>query len=159
MRRRRSKGDRELEAGFLSLDSLSWCLSLFLSSVAKLCPTLATPWTVACQTLLSMGFSRQEHWSWLLFPSLMPQVIGNVRAEGTGAPNLSRIGDIRKTSDLPLCLAVLEMGSRRCPEGDKCSLNTWGHNLGWDSAPVERLCSGAGGHECGPNGLWIESES
>ena len=31
----------------------------------KSCPTLATPWTVACQTPLSMGFSRQEHWSGL----------------------------------------------------------------------------------------------
>ena len=27
------------------------------------------PWTVACQAPLSMGFSRQEHWSGLLFPS------------------------------------------------------------------------------------------
>ena len=33
------------------------------------CLTLATPWTVACQTPLSMGFSRQEHWSGLPFPS------------------------------------------------------------------------------------------
>ena len=23
----------------------------------------ATPWTITCQALLSMGFSRQEHWS------------------------------------------------------------------------------------------------
>ena len=30
---------------------------------------LATPWTVACQTPLSMGFSRQEHWNGLPFPS------------------------------------------------------------------------------------------
>ena len=37
--------------------------------VAKLCPTLATPWTVACQAPLSMGFSRQEYWSGLSFPS------------------------------------------------------------------------------------------
>ena len=29
----------------------------------QLCPTLATLWTVACQALLSMGFSRQEHHS------------------------------------------------------------------------------------------------
>ena len=29
----------------------------------------ATPWTVACQAPLSMGFSRQEHWSGLPFPS------------------------------------------------------------------------------------------
>ena len=29
----------------------------------------ATPWTIACQTPLSMGFSRQEYWSGLPFPS------------------------------------------------------------------------------------------
>ena len=29
----------------------------------------ATPWTVACQAPLSMGFSRQEYWSELPFPS------------------------------------------------------------------------------------------
>ena len=28
----------------------------------------ATPWTVACQAPLSMGFSRQEYWSGLPFP-------------------------------------------------------------------------------------------
>ena len=30
----------------------------------------ATPWTVACEAPLSMGFSRQEYWSGLPFPSL-----------------------------------------------------------------------------------------
>ena len=29
--------------------------------VTKLCPTLVTPWTVACQAPLFMGFSRQEY--------------------------------------------------------------------------------------------------
>ena len=37
--------------------------------VAKSCSTLATPLTVACQAPLSMGFSRQEYWSGLPFPS------------------------------------------------------------------------------------------
>ena len=37
--------------------------------VAKSCPTLATPRTVVCQAPLSMGFSRQEYWSTLPFPS------------------------------------------------------------------------------------------
>ena len=32
-----------------------------LSLVAKLCLTFSSPWTVACQALLSMGFSRQEY--------------------------------------------------------------------------------------------------
>ena len=30
----------------------------------------ATPWTVACQAPLFVGFSRQEYWSSLSFPSL-----------------------------------------------------------------------------------------
>ena len=38
--------------------------------VAKSCLTPATPWTVAYQAPLSMGFSRQEYWSGLPFPSL-----------------------------------------------------------------------------------------
>ena len=37
--------------------------------VAKLCPTLVTPWTVAHQAPLSMGFSKQAYWSGLPFPS------------------------------------------------------------------------------------------
>ena len=30
--------------------------------------SFVTPWTVACQSLLSMGFSRQEYWSELPCP-------------------------------------------------------------------------------------------
>ena len=37
-------------------------------SRVRLC---ATPETGAHQALLSLGFSRQEHWSGLPFPSLM----------------------------------------------------------------------------------------
>ena len=44
---------------------VGWLVGL----VAKLCLTLATPWTVARQAPLSMGFSRQAYWSGLPFPS------------------------------------------------------------------------------------------
>ena len=37
--------------------------------VTESCPTLATPWTVACQAPLSTRFSKQEYWSGLPFPS------------------------------------------------------------------------------------------
>ena len=37
--------------------------------VGQSCLTLATPWTVARQAPLSMGFSRQEYWSGQPFPS------------------------------------------------------------------------------------------
>ena len=41
----------------------------FIGLVAKLCLTLEIPWTVAWQVPLSTGFSRQEYWSGLPFPS------------------------------------------------------------------------------------------
>ena len=37
--------------------------------VAKSCPTLVTPWTVASQAPLSVGFSRQEYWNEVPFSS------------------------------------------------------------------------------------------
>ena len=47
-------------------------LLLFVVVVQSLnCVQLfATPWTVAHQASLSVGFFRQEYWSGLLFPSL-----------------------------------------------------------------------------------------
>ena len=47
--------------------------------ISKSCLTLMTPWTVACQASLSMGFSRQEYWSGLPFPS--PGGLPNPRIE------------------------------------------------------------------------------
>ena len=39
------------------------------SEIAQSCPTLRDPWTIAHQAPPSMGFSRQEYWSGLPFPS------------------------------------------------------------------------------------------
>ena len=46
--------------------NLSKCVSAQSLSRVHL---FATPWTVTCQTPLSMGFPRQEYWSGLTFPS------------------------------------------------------------------------------------------
>ena len=44
-----------------------WCpVKVKSLSCVRLC---ATPWTAACQAPLSMGFSRQQYWSGLPFPS------------------------------------------------------------------------------------------
>ena len=51
-----------------------WALlyaSYYLDLVAKSCPTLTTPWTVAHQAPLSMGFLRQEYWHGLPFQALI----------------------------------------------------------------------------------------
>ena len=50
-----------------SLRMVTHCL-LSLVSVAQLCPILCNP--MGCSPPLSMGFSRQEYWSRLPFPSL-----------------------------------------------------------------------------------------
>ena len=42
-------------------------LLLFSHKVAS--NSFATPWTLDHQAPLSMGFTRQEYWSWLPFPS------------------------------------------------------------------------------------------
>ena len=55
---------------FLLKSVISICLLLLLSHFSRvwLC---ATPWMAAHQAPLSLGFSRQEHWSGLPFPSPM----------------------------------------------------------------------------------------
>ena len=53
--------------------------------VTQSCLTLVTPWTVAHQDPLSMGFSRQEYWSGLPFPS--PGDLPNPGTE-PGSPSL-----------------------------------------------------------------------
>ena len=45
-------------------DYLTSCFCL----VTKLCLTLVTPWTIARQAPLSIGFPRQKYWSGLPFP-------------------------------------------------------------------------------------------
>ena len=44
------------------------CGSLCKWNVLSHVQLSVTPWTLACQAPLSMGFSRQEHWSELPFP-------------------------------------------------------------------------------------------
>ena len=48
------------------MSTLLWCAVLRCFSHVQL---FSTPWTVAFQALMSMGFSRQEYWSELPFPS------------------------------------------------------------------------------------------
>ena len=52
------------------MNSVNSILTLKVKVKSLSCVRLfATTWTVAYQAFLSMGFSRQEYWSGLLFPS------------------------------------------------------------------------------------------
>ena len=65
-----NKTDKSLPLGVFSASvNHSQFLAHDGGLVTQSCPTLATPWTVACQAPLSMGFSRPEYWSGLLCPS------------------------------------------------------------------------------------------
>ena len=50
---------------------------------------LVTPWTVACQSPLSMESSRQEYWSGLLFPTLGDLPNSGVKPESPVSPALA----------------------------------------------------------------------
>ena len=70
----RNNGYKELT--LLNRERYIWllfiCLLVFDSFV--------TPWTVAHQAPLSMGFSRQEYWSGLPFPFLVVQTVKSLPA-------------------------------------------------------------------------------
>ena len=69
--------------------------------VAELCLTLVTPWTVARQSPLSVGFSRQEYWSELPFPS--PVGLPNLEIEPM-SPTLAAMKNLTEPSGKPLCV-------------------------------------------------------
>ena len=75
--------------------------------VAKSCPFL-TPWTIAHQTALSMGFPRQENWSQLPFLAL-----GDLPDPGTEFSSPALAGRFF-TIELPGKTAVVNTGCIYC---------------------------------------------
>ena len=59
---------RQAVVGKVMFCFLIYCLKVKVKSLSCVQP-FATPWTVAYQVPPSMGFSRQENWSGLPFPS------------------------------------------------------------------------------------------
>ena len=60
-----------LKNGTIQLSGCEYMLLLLLLSRFSRVQPCATPWTAAHQAPPSLGFSRQEHWSGLPFPSPM----------------------------------------------------------------------------------------
>ena len=100
--------------------------------VAQSCPTLCdpmdslrphglfeTPWTVAHQAPLSMGFSRQEYWSGLPFPS--PGDLPN-----PGIKPASPMSPALQANSLPPAIGEAHRGSchrcNTCDTGSRASL-------------------------------------
>ena len=72
--------------------------------VAQLCLPLCDPMTITYQAPLSMGFPRQEYWSWLPFPS--PRDLPDPEIE-------------------PMSLALPEDSLPAEPQGKPCSPPGW----------------------------------
>ena len=81
---------------------------------------IVTPWTIAFQALLSMGFTRQEYWSWLPCPPP-----GDL-------PDLSLFSSVAQ-SYLTLQPHGLQHSRPPCPSptpgaySDSCPLSHWCH--------------------------------
>ena len=78
-------------------------------------PTLATPWTAACQAPLSTGFSRQEYWSGLPCPP--PGNLPDPGIKPVSLMSLASAGGFFTTSDpwedpdIYVCVCVLKLVS------------------------------------------------
>ena len=59
------------KGGSLSSSALACCVTLCYAGLGCFSHVqlFATPWTVALQAPLSLGFSRQEYWSGVPFPT------------------------------------------------------------------------------------------
>ena len=119
------------------------------SLVTKSCPILGTPWTATCQAPLSMGFSRQEYWSGLPFPSP-----GDLPDPGVkpGSPALQALQ--RRTystySNIFECSVETWCGNKKSKSSGKCKMLIMGKRSG----PQNRVGRNKGGNE--DQLSWIE---
>ena len=90
---------------------------------------LATPWTVACQAPLSMGFSRQEYWSWLPFPLPGDLPDPGVKPMSFSPPALGGGFFITSTTgEAPICEYTLtNCPSENCINLCECMLSCFSH--------------------------------
>ena len=101
----------------------------------------ATPWTVAHQAPLSMGFSRQEYWSGLLCPPPGDLPYSGIKPTSPASPAL-------QADSLPLSLQGSPGTESAAPLTPVCrqpwptrgqlpstSLRWWGEESGWEGPP------------------------
>ena len=94
----------------------------------QLCQLFAIPWTVACEAPPSMGFSRQEYWSGLPFPSP-----GNLPDPGIKprSPALQTDSTIGATGESPTGSVIPLLSHKSLPLPSQC----WSPSLHlpWDT--------------------------
>ena len=124
--------------------SLFYCDDVFSSSnslVTRSCLTLATPWTVACQAPLSLGFYRQEYWSGILvfsisLLSLSLLLSGSIHMVVGELLEVSSVVDciiFKIFSPLPLVLSLGEDFTSLFPTDELGCATCFGHDSCWPS--------------------------
>ena len=127
---------------FLSPPYLLMFVCLLLSRVCL----FVTPWTVAHQVSPSMGFSRQEYWSGLPFPSPGDAPDPVIKP---GSPTLQADSLLSEPPGKPYGLTHCS-GHQHCPSNIFCSplvQGTWMALWGWVQ-PCVLLCD-----NCCPSSL------
>ena len=121
-----------LHSGCTSLHSYEQCGAGGL--VTKSCLTPVTPWSAAHQAPPSLGFSRQEHWSGLPFPSPMCEsekwkwsrsvVSDSSRPHGPQPTRLLRPWDFPGKSPGVGCPTPMPYWPQAALTGEGCSLRS-----------------------------------
>ena len=96
----------------------------------------STPWTVACQAPLSMGFSRQEYWSGL--PSPPPGDLPDPGIDLASLTSAALVGGLFTASTVVYMNWLPIQGQVVTWKGERLSLtyaalDTWSHHLRLDS--------------------------
>ena len=82
--------------------------------VTKPCPTLVTPLTITHQAPLFTGFSRQEYWSGLLFPSPGDLVDSGIKLGSPALQADSLYWEVIYILSLPIILVCLYVCTHIC---------------------------------------------
>ena len=106
-----------------SIKALNFSVLLLLFSCSVMSDCFVTPWTVARQALLSMGFPRWEYWSGLLFPS--PGDLPNPVIE-PASPTLQEDSLLTEPTGKPsvFCTWTVKR-KKKTPKKGKWSIASW----------------------------------
>ena len=77
----------ETSTSFIQPTNILKCLHVHVCVLSCIC-LFATPWTIACQAPLSMGFPRQEYWGGFPFPTLEDLPNPGIKAPSLVSPAL-----------------------------------------------------------------------
>jgi len=116
-------GHRPLQKNTIIMKILKYCGDGGL--VTKSCPTLVTPWTGACQAPLSMGFSRQDYWCGLPFPSAVDLCNPDIEPGSPALQADSLLTELRGNQNMTQRHERANAIRKLAPTG---SFNTRGHN-------------------------------